>query len=61
MSAVDDSMRGISMKCFNAVTLVQNGTGQICLLGIKRGVYSQSLMDNEAVVNTHFICEAGWQ
>eukprot|EP00957_Ditylum_brightwellii_P048117 3652305-Ditylum_brightwellii.AAC.1 len=59
MSAVDDSMRGISMNCYDAVTTVQNSTGQMYLLEIKRGVYSPSLMDNENVVNTHFICEAG--
>ena len=29
MPAVDNSMRGISMKCCDAVTAVQNGTGQI--------------------------------
>eukprot|EP00957_Ditylum_brightwellii_P150373 11451099-Ditylum_brightwellii.AAC.1 len=34
MSAVDDSMRGISMNCCNAVTSVKNSTGQIHLFGI---------------------------
>eukprot|EP00957_Ditylum_brightwellii_P033126 2511094-Ditylum_brightwellii.AAC.1 len=60
MSAVDDSMRGVSMKCCNAVTAVQNGTGPMHLLRIKRGVYLSSLIDSEVVVNTHFISEAGW-
>eukprot|EP00957_Ditylum_brightwellii_P181444 13821199-Ditylum_brightwellii.AAC.1 len=61
MSAVDDSMKDISMRCHNAVTTVQNSTGQIHLLEIKRGVYWPSLVDNKAVINTHFICEARWQ
>eukprot|EP00957_Ditylum_brightwellii_P152726 11625153-Ditylum_brightwellii.AAC.1 len=49
------------MQLCDAVTAISNGNGQTHLLGVKRGVYSPTLTDNEAVVNTHFIKEAGWQ
>eukprot|EP00957_Ditylum_brightwellii_P145221 11060999-Ditylum_brightwellii.AAC.1 len=61
MSAVDDTMSGVVMQLCDAVTAILNGDGQVCILGVKKGVYSPTLTDDEAVVNTHLIREAGWQ
>eukprot|EP00957_Ditylum_brightwellii_P010682 808652-Ditylum_brightwellii.AAC.1 len=61
MSAVDDTMSGLSMQFCDAVTAILNGNGQAQLLGVKRGVYAPILTDDEAVINTHFIQEAGGQ
>eukprot|EP00957_Ditylum_brightwellii_P050920 3862430-Ditylum_brightwellii.AAC.1 len=61
MSAVDDTMSVVAIQLCDAVTVIFNGDGQVCLLGLKRGVYLLTLTDDEAVVNTHFIRETGWQ
>eukprot|EP00957_Ditylum_brightwellii_P157713 12004285-Ditylum_brightwellii.AAC.1 len=61
MSAVDDAMSGVAMQLCDAVTAILNGDGQVRLLGVKRGVYSSTLTNDEEVVNTHFIREARWQ
>eukprot|EP00957_Ditylum_brightwellii_P153231 11662834-Ditylum_brightwellii.AAC.1 len=49
MSAVDDTMSGVAMQLCDAVTAILNGNGQVCLLGVKRGVYSPTLTNDEAV------------
>eukprot|EP00957_Ditylum_brightwellii_P154188 11733503-Ditylum_brightwellii.AAC.1 len=54
-------MSRVAMQLCDAVTAILNGDGKVCLLGVKRGVYSLTLTNDEAVVNTHFIREAGWQ
>eukprot|EP00957_Ditylum_brightwellii_P199276 15190412-Ditylum_brightwellii.AAC.1 len=59
--AIDDTMHNVPMICCDAVTAIQNGVGQTWLLGVCRGVYLSNLMNNEAVVNHHMMCEAGWQ
>eukprot|EP00957_Ditylum_brightwellii_P150490 11459461-Ditylum_brightwellii.AAC.1 len=61
MAAVDDSMNGVSMQCYNAVTAMLNGDGQVQLVGVKRCMYLPSLTNDEAVVNRHLIREVGQQ
>eukprot|EP00957_Ditylum_brightwellii_P155498 11836368-Ditylum_brightwellii.AAC.1 len=61
MSAVDGNMKAVSMNLCDGVTAVLNGNGQIRIFGVRKGMYSPTLMDDKAVVNNHFICKAGWQ
>eukprot|EP00957_Ditylum_brightwellii_P145248 11062922-Ditylum_brightwellii.AAC.1 len=57
MLAVDRNMKVVSMNLCDGVTAVLNDNGQIRLFGVRKGVYSPTLMDDEAVVNDHFIRE----
>eukprot|EP00957_Ditylum_brightwellii_P030331 2297061-Ditylum_brightwellii.AAC.1 len=61
MSAVDSNMSSVTMKMCDMVTAVQSADGQNRLMGIQRGAYSPTLMDDEAVMNHHLVCEAGWK
>eukprot|EP00957_Ditylum_brightwellii_P066643 5057595-Ditylum_brightwellii.AAC.1 len=61
MSAVDSAMSDVSMQCCDAVTAVLTRKGQTHFFGVRRGCYSPTLTDDEAVVNNHLIREAGWQ
>ena len=54
-------MPAVKVSLCDAVTAVVDTDGQIQLLGVKKCGYSPSLNDNEAVINSHFIREAGWQ
>eukprot|EP00957_Ditylum_brightwellii_P100837 7685370-Ditylum_brightwellii.AAC.1 len=54
-------MSRVAMQLCDAVTAILNRDGQVRLLGVKRGVYSPTLTNDEAVVNTHLIRETGWQ
>eukprot|EP00957_Ditylum_brightwellii_P107210 8180386-Ditylum_brightwellii.AAC.1 len=54
-------MKAVSMNLCDGVTAILNDDGQIRLFGPRKGVYSPTLTDDEAVVNDHFIREAGWQ
>ena len=44
----------------DAVTAVKSENGNIKLIGVRRCGYSPSLNENEAVINSHFLREAGW-
>eukprot|EP00957_Ditylum_brightwellii_P128876 9830956-Ditylum_brightwellii.AAC.1 len=59
MSVVDDTMSGVAMQLCDAVTAILNGNGQVHLLGVRRVIYSPTLTDDEALINTRFIREAG--
>ena len=61
LSAVDEQMPAVKVGLCDAVTAVKDEKGQVQLLGVKKCGYSPSLNDNEAVINSHFIREAGWQ
>eukprot|EP00957_Ditylum_brightwellii_P024975 1888681-Ditylum_brightwellii.AAC.1 len=61
MSAVDSNMSSVALKTYDEVTAVQREDGQTWLMGIRCGAYSPTLTDNEAVVNNHWVHEAGWK
>eukprot|EP00957_Ditylum_brightwellii_P145504 11079331-Ditylum_brightwellii.AAC.1 len=61
MSAVDRTMKTVSMDLCDDVTAVLNNDKQVGLFGMRKGVYSPMLTDDKAVTNKHFIHEAGWQ
>jgi len=59
MSAVDEHMGDVRMKLCDAVTAVADESGKVQLIGVKRCGYSPTLNDNEAVLNTNLMREAG--
>ena len=61
MAAVDDAMSTVPMTLCDAVTAVVNSEGHVQLVGVRKGGYSAGLTDDEAVINTHYIREAGWK
>ena len=61
MAAVDTDMNSVPMKLCDSVTAVLNDDGQVTLFGVRRCGYSPTLTENEAVINNHFLCEAGWK
>jgi hypothetical protein len=60
MAAVDADMQSVPMKLCDSVTVVLNNEGQVALFGVRSCGYSPTLTENEAVINNHLLCEAGW-
>ena len=60
MAAVDTDMQSVPMKLCDSVTAVLNSEGNVALFGVRRCGYSPTLTENEAVINNHFLREAGW-
>ena len=60
IAAVDSQMSAVKTQLCDAVTSIRSGNGTI-LLGVRRCGFSPSLSDNEAVVNSHLLREAGWK
>ena len=61
MAAVDTDMNSVPMKLCDSVTAILNDEGQVALFGVRRCGYSPTLTENEAVINNHFLREAGWK
>lgn len=59
ISAVDQQMSPMTMRHCDAITAISDSNGTVYLLGLRYAVYSPNLTDGEAVVNTHYIREAG--
>eukprot|EP00957_Ditylum_brightwellii_P061515 4668393-Ditylum_brightwellii.AAC.1 len=59
MTDVENSINGISMQCCNAVTAMLNGDGQVQLIRVKKWAYLPSLTDDETVMDSHLVREAG--
>ena len=53
-------MLTIKTSLCNAVTAVTSKDGYLKLIRVRKYGYSSSLNDNEAVINSHFLREAGW-
>eukprot|EP00957_Ditylum_brightwellii_P115846 8837210-Ditylum_brightwellii.AAC.1 len=59
MTAIDNIMKNVAMKCCEDITTIQNRAGQTRLFGIRRSIHSSNLMDNETVANHHTIYKVG--
>jgi hypothetical protein len=44
----------------DAVTVILSDDGQINLIGVRKCGYSTSLSNDEAVINSQFLNDAGW-
>ena len=60
IAAVDSQMPTVKTLLCDAITAVKSENGKIKLIGVRRCGYSPSLNEDEAVINSHFLCEAGW-
>eukprot|EP00557_Chaetoceros_sp_GSL56_P014026 CAMPEP_0176478512 /NCGR_PEP_ID=MMETSP0200_2-20121128/1227_1 /TAXON_ID=947934 /ORGANISM="Chaetoceros sp., Strain GSL56" /LENGTH=1865 /DNA_ID=CAMNT_0017874457 /DNA_START=317 /DNA_END=5915 /DNA_ORIENTATION=+ len=61
MAAVDADMNSVPMQLCDAVTALLDDEGHINLFGVRRCGFSPTLTDGEAVINNHFLREAGWK
>lgn len=61
MAAVDADMNSVPMQLCDAVTAIIDDDGQLNLFGVRRCGFSPTLTDDEAVINNHFLREAGWK
>jgi len=61
MAAVDADMSSVPMQLCDAVTATLDDEGHVNLFGVRRCGFSPTLTDDEAVINNHFLREAGWK
>eukprot|EP00957_Ditylum_brightwellii_P191016 14544382-Ditylum_brightwellii.AAC.1 len=61
MYAVYNAMSAAIMNLCDAVMAIQNDDVQVRLFGVRKGIHTPMLTNDEAVVNNHFIWEVGWQ